>query len=133
MGNIDVAGIAPHWEALRSWLQVDSAAAYDRAIVQLNLLLDEVGSDEQHPLFGLLETLGTVVRAYEMREEPIPDVSGGEVLQFLMDEHGLTPADLPEIGPPSTVAAVLSGAQALTAPQIRALSDRFHISAATLV
>jgi HTH-type transcriptional regulator/antitoxin HigA len=133
MRNIDVASIAPHWEALRSWLHIDSDAAYDLATLRLNQLLDEVGNDERHPLFGLLETLGTVVHAYEVRHEPMPEASGSEVLQFLMDEHRLDPSDLPEIGPPVAVSAVLSGVQALTVPQIRALSERFHVSPGAFV
>lgn len=49
MAIFDVASIAPHWAALRSWLEVDSEAAYDRATARLQQLLDEVGSDERHP------------------------------------------------------------------------------------
>jgi HTH-type transcriptional regulator/antitoxin HigA len=133
MGNIDVASIAPHWEVLRSWLQIDSDAAYNLAMLRLNQLFDEVGNIERHPLYGLLETLGTVVHAYEVRYEPIPEASGREVLQFLMEEHRLAPPDLPELGPPAAVAAVLSGAQTLTVPQIRALGERFHVSPAVFV
>ena len=133
MGNIDVESIAPHWEALRSWLQIDSDAGYNIAMIRLNQLLDEVGNNEQHPLYGLLETLGTVIHNYEVRHEPMPEASGSEVLQFLMEEHHLSPSDLPELGPPAAVSAVLSGAQTLNVRQIRALRERFHVSAAVFV
>ena len=133
MGNIDVASIAPHWAALRSWLEVDSEAAYDRATARLQQLLDEVGSDERHPLFGLLETLGTVMHAYELQREPVPAAAGTEVLQFLIDEHGLSASDLPEIGSAADVSAVLSGVRPLTVSQIHALSERFHVAPAVFV
>ena len=38
---------------------------YEKSIDRLNELIDEVGVDEQHPLYDLLDTLGTVIHAYE--------------------------------------------------------------------
>ena len=64
----------------------------------LNRLLDEVGEDESHPFFNFLEVLGTLIESYEEDHVKIPDVPAGEVLKFLMEEHGLTQADLSEIG-----------------------------------
>ncbi len=38
---------------------------YERAIVLLDELIDEVGEDERHPLASLMDTLGTLIEAYE--------------------------------------------------------------------
>jgi HTH-type transcriptional regulator/antitoxin HigA len=36
---------------------------YDRALQQLNNLLDEIGDDTSHPLYDLLDTFGTLIHA----------------------------------------------------------------------
>ena len=63
---------------------------YDEAVGRLNGLIDEVGTDEHHPLYSLLDKLGTVIHAYEDKHYPMPKCRGGDSLQFLMDEHSLT-------------------------------------------
>ena len=46
----------------RFWEQhLDSEHEYALTVERLNRLLDEVGTDEQHPLFTLLDTLGTLI------------------------------------------------------------------------
>lgn len=42
------------------------------AIEHLNFLIDEVGADEGHPLYSLLDTLGTVIHAWEEQRHPYP-------------------------------------------------------------
>ena len=106
---------------------------YELAVDRLNLLVDEVGTDEQHPLYDLLDVLGTVVNAYEEQHYPLPKCSGVEILQFLMEEHGLTPWDLPELGPPDLAADILAGKRDLDVGQIRALAKRFHVSPAVFI
>ena len=106
---------------------------YEKSIDRLNELIDEVGVDEQHPLYDLLDTLGTVIYAYEEKHYPIPECDGIEALQFLMEEHELTWDDLPELGTPDTLSRILDGKQELTLGQIRLLADRFHVSPATFV
>ena len=52
-----------------------------------------------------------------------------EVLQFLMDQHGLLKKDLADIfGTPSIVSEVLSGKRELNKDHIKRLSRRFHVS-----
>jgi HTH-type transcriptional regulator/antitoxin HigA len=82
-----------HWTAISPFLSIHNEPEYDLAVERLNRLLDEVGADEQHPLYTLLDTLGTLIHAYEEQHHPIPECSGVDVLRFLMDEHGLTQSD----------------------------------------
>jgi HTH-type transcriptional regulator/antitoxin HigA len=121
-------GLQEHWDALGPLFSIRNEREYDLAVERLNSLLDEVGDDEQHPLYSLLDTLGTLVHAYEAQHHPMPECRGGDVLRFLMEEHGLTPSDLPEIGSRAVVSAILRGKRDLTVRQIRALSARFQVS-----
>ena len=74
-----------------------------------------------------------LIHAYEESHAPAGDVSGIDVLRLLMDEHQLTPADLPELGTPAQVADLLAGRQALNVSQIQTLAKRFGVSRATFV
>ena len=106
---------------------------YDEAITTLNALIDEVGTNEQHPLYELLDTLGTIIHAYEEKHHPIPECSGVEALKFLMEEHQLEPVDLPNLGPSDVVLEILNGERDLTVPHIRTLAERFQVSPAVFV
>lgn len=125
--------IRGHWETISPLLTIRDEAEYDRAVDRLNLLLDEVGTDENHPLYSLLDVLGTLVHAYEEEHHPTPPTTGIGVLQFLMEEHGLTESDLPELGSPMVVSRLLSGQQELSLSQINVLAERFHVSPAVFV
>ena len=118
---------------LQPLLSIRNEHEYDLAVERLNRLLDEVGTDEQHPLYTLLDTLGTLIHAYEEEHHPIPACSGADVLRFLMEEHGLTQSDLPEVGSQGVVSEILRGKRELNARQIRALATRFHVSPAVFI
>jgi HTH-type transcriptional regulator/antitoxin HigA len=122
-----------HWTAISPLLSLRNEQEYDRAVERLNDLLDEVGTDEQHPLYTLLDTLGTLIHAYEEEHHPIPECSGVDVLRFLMEEHDLTQSDLPEIGSQGVVSEILRGKREFNVRQIRALAKRFHVSPGVFV
>jgi HTH-type transcriptional regulator/antitoxin HigA len=122
--------IQPHWSVIRPYLSIRNEADYDRAIEQMNELIDTVGTDEGHPMYEYLDTLGTLIHAYEEKNYPMPSVRGAEVLRFLMAEHGLRQADLPEIGSQGVLSEILSGKRDLNVRQIRDLAKRFHVSPA---
>ena len=125
--------IQHHWAVIRPMLTIRNEREYAQAVERLNSLLDEVGTDEEHPLYGLMDTLGTVMYTYEQEHHSMPACSGGDILQFLMTEHDLTPSDLPEIGSDQTVSAILQGRQELEVGQIRALAIRFNVSPAVFI
>lgn len=126
-------GIQDHWTALEPLFVIRNEQDYELAVARLNSLLDEVGTDENHPLYGLLDTLGTLIEVYEEDHFPIPDSSGAEVLQFLMEEHGLRQLDLPEVGSQGVVSEILNGKRELNVRQIRALARRFGVSPAVFL
>jgi HTH-type transcriptional regulator/antitoxin HigA len=120
--------IQNHWATLRPLLTIHNEREYDLAVKRLNSLLDEIGANTRHPLYGLLDTLGTLIQAYEEKHHPIPECDGASMLRFFMEEHGLTQSDLPEIGSQGVVSEVLNGKRELNVRQIRDLAKRFHVS-----
>ncbi len=129
----DIQHLERPWSVLEPVLAIRNEQEYQTSIEQLNSLLDLIGTDERHPLYSLLDTLGIVIEAYETEHIQIPDASGVEMLQYLMTEHGLTPADLPEIGSQEDVLAVLNRQRELSLQQIRTVSERFQVSPAVFI
>lgn len=125
--------IQPHWIAIRPFMTIRDEADYDQLVAQMNALLDEVGDEEAHPLYEFLDTLGTVLHAYEEAHFAMPEASGVEVLRYVMEEHGLRQCDLPEVGSQGVVSEILSGRRELNVRQIRGLADRFKVSPAVFI
>lgn len=125
--------IQTHWTAIQPYLTIRDERDYDRAVEQLDQLIDEVGANEDHPLYEFLDTLGVIVHAYEQEHQPIPEASGIEVLKYLMEEQGLRQTDLPEVGSQGVVSEILSGKRALNVRQIQALARRFRVSPAVFI
>lgn len=125
--------IQTHWKNISPLLIIRNERDYDAAVERMNDLLDEIGTDESHPLYSLLDTLGTLIQAYEEEHHSIPEVEGVDVLRFLMDERGLTQSDLPEVGSQGVVSEILNGKRELNLRQIRALAERFNVAASVFV
>ena len=106
---------------------------YERALDILHNLLDLINDDETHPLYDLLDTLGILVHAYEESHYPAPQVTGIDVLRFLMEEHNLTLADLPELGDVEMASALLAGERPLSVEHIHTLSRRFGLAPVTFI
>ncbi|MDM8560839.1 transcriptional regulator [Candidatus Parabeggiatoa sp. HSG14] len=131
MHVISRKALSQFWELYpdsKNALSIYNEEQYDVAISRLNNLIDEVGTNERHPLYGLLDMLGMVIHAYEEKHYPMPECSGIGMLKFFMDEQGLISADLPEIGEQGVVLEILNGNRVLDANQISALSKRFNVS-----
>jgi|CXWL01.1.fsa_nt_gi HTH-type transcriptional regulator/antitoxin HigA len=101
---------------------------YHQAMSILDAIVDEIGEQETHPLADLAETLGLFIEAYEDAHLPFSDSSAPDILRTLMEEHGLTQVDLPEIGSQGVVSEILSGKRDLNVRQITHLATRFHAS-----
>ena len=121
------------WTQVSALLKIRNEREYDLAVARLNSLIDEVGTDERHPLYSLLDTLGAVLHAWEEQHHPMPTLEGVDPLRFLMDEHDLTQSDFPEVGSQGVVSEILNGKRELNIRQIRALSNRFGVSPSVFV
>ena len=122
-----------HWTSIAPLLTIRNERDYNAAVKRMNELLDEIGTNEKHPLYGLLDTLGTLIHAYEEEHFPIPESTGAEILRFLMDENGLTQSDLPEVGSQGVVSEILNSKRELNVRQIRSLAKKFKVSPAAFV
>jgi HTH-type transcriptional regulator/antitoxin HigA len=121
------------WTQVSALLNIQNERDYDLALECLNGLIDEVGTDEGRSLYSLLDTLGTVVHAWEEQHYPMPKLEGADALRFLMEEHDLSQSDLPEVGSQGVVSEILEGKRELNVRQIRALSRRFGVSPSVFV
>ena len=133
---IDVKHLLPVWEQFRAATDITSIrdeAHYARMTEMLQALLDETQGEEKNPAMGLVEIVGDLIEDYEAKHHPLPEVTGVQALKFLMEQHGLKQSDLSEIGSQGVVSEILTGRRELNIRQVRALSERFGVSAATFV
>ena len=132
METLNIREITAHYRALDAKVPlrpIRNPKDYARAVSAMNALLDAGAADEAHPLSGLAATLGELIGDYDARHFPLPEVSGRAMLRFLMHQHGLTQAALPEVGSQGVVSEILSGKRELNLRQVRALARRFGIAA----
>lgn len=130
------AELARHFNAIQKLVPlhpVRSEAEYDSAVSALNALLDSGAADESHPVALLAQTLGELVADYEAEQYPAEPVSGPQVLQHLMEAHGIKQGELPEVGSQGVVSEILHGRRELNLRQIRALAKRFSVPAAVFI
>ncbi len=121
------------WMEIAPILIIRNKQEYDLGVERLNALIDEVGTNEQHPLYTLLDTLGILIQAYEEQHYPIPDCSGVDMLRYFMEEYSLSQSDLPEVGSQGIVSEILNGKRKLNIRQIRALAKRFKVSPSVFI
>ena len=110
-----------------------SEREYDAAVERLGELVDEIGDNAKDPRYRLVETLSALIEAYEREHHAVPDIPGVDMVRFLMEQHGLTQGDLPEIGSQGVVSEILSGRRELNVRQLQALAERFGVSPAAFL
>ena len=121
------------WKQVGPILSIDSNASYRHASRLLDDLTDEIGDNTSHPMAGLMDTLGTLVEAWEEEHQPIPTAAPRQVLAYLMKEHGLKQTDMKELGSQGIVSELLAGKRELNVRQVKALAKRFKVSAAAFI
>jgi HTH-type transcriptional regulator / antitoxin HigA len=130
--NAQVKRLVTHFSALQRDVPlhpIRTQKDYNAAVTSMNMLLDAGAADEKHPLANLVATLGELIGDYDDEHYPSPEVSGVEVLRFLMQQHGLKQTDLPEIGTQGVVSEILHGKREINLRQVKKLKERFGISA----
>jgi len=131
--KIRTNGVSKNPESLQPFLAIRTEREYDAAVARLNALVDEVGDNTRDARYRLIETLSVLIEANDREHHSLPEASGVEVLRFLMEEHGLTQKDLPEIGSQGVVSEVLAGRRHLNVRQIQALAARFEVDAGVFI
>jgi HTH-type transcriptional regulator/antitoxin HigA len=109
-------------------IQSDADHAQAKVLVEKLMASDDPGERAR------MTAQARLIEAYERSRWPRRQASLPELLAYLMDQHGLTRADLvPLLGTPSRVSEVLNGKRALSMTMVRRLRERFDISADLLI
>ena len=81
-----------------------------------------------------MDILVTLIEKYEQIHYPIPEPDPIEAIKFMMEQKGLTDADLGVIlNSRSRVTEIFKRKRTLSIKQIRILTENLHIPASTLI
>ncbi|MFG0247843.1 MAG: type II toxin-antitoxin system HigA family antitoxin [Phycisphaeraceae bacterium JB051] len=83
-----------------------------------------------------MQTLGVLVSAYEAEHYSMGDekLSAGEMLEFLMDQHGMNASDLGRLlGNRALGSKIMRGERELSKANIRTLCEHFNVSSDVFV
>ncbi|MDO5625413.1 MAG: transcriptional regulator [Pseudomonadota bacterium] len=114
----------------QSFAAFSAAARLDDGDGLTQLMDAVVGSGQAGPggayerLFLLLADL---IEARDKREPSLPETTPVQALRFLMEQHGLSQSQLPEVGNQSVVSQVLAEQRQLNVRQIARLCQRFGV------
>jgi len=109
---------------------IDSDAELARARALVERLWD---SDDPADI-ARLNAQASLIAAYEENKWPRRPPSTADMIRHLMDQHGLTRADLvPILGTPSRVSEVLRGKKELSMAMVQRLRARFRVPADLLL
>lgn len=101
---------------------------------QAKALVDRLMTSDNPSDSAKLAAQARLIEDYERRRWPQKAPALPDILTYLLDQHGLTRADLvPLLGTPSRVSEVLNGKRELSIAMIQRLRKRFHISADVLI
>ena len=116
---------------MKATLVVIQSKADHAAAKELVATLLRAGTEADH---ARALAQARLVEAYERVQWPRRRPTVPDLLAYLMDQHGLTRADLvPLLGTASRVSEVLSGKRHLSMTMVKRLRDRFQISADLLI
>jgi HTH-type transcriptional regulator/antitoxin HigA len=102
----------------------EELAEYTRELFAL-IAKEEPTGDE----IDAINLLSALIDRYQNRRFPVPDVSGLEMLRYLMELKGISQSDLiPLLGTQSLVSMIVGGTRKMTVAHIAALSRFFGVS-----
>jgi HTH-type transcriptional regulator/antitoxin HigA len=106
----------------------------DAELARARALVDRLWDSEQPADIARLEAQARLIAAYEESKWPRRSPSTANLLRHLMDQHGLTRADLiPILGTASRVSEVLGGKKGLSMAMVQRLRARFRVPADLLL
>ncbi len=103
-------------------------------LTRARALVDRLmGSDDPADI-SRLRAQARLIAAYEHEKWPPRQPKTAEAIRYLMEQHGLTRADLvPLLGTTSRVSEVLRGQRELSLSMVQRLRARFHVPADLLL
>ena len=115
-------------DATLIWIDSDAELARARA------LIDKLWNSNDPADVARLEAQVRLIAAYEEKKWPRRPPSVADLIRHLMDQHGLTRAELvPLLGTPSRVSEVLRGKKGLSMAMVQRLRARLRVPADLLL
>jgi HTH-type transcriptional regulator/antitoxin HigA len=97
-----------------------------RNLLALGLCLTSYGTPQEPVDIARLQAQARLIAAYEQSKRPRRPPSTAELIRHLMDQHGLTRADMvPILGTASRISEVLRGKKELSMAMLQRLRARF--------
>jgi HTH-type transcriptional regulator/antitoxin HigA len=102
----------------------------DAELARARALVDRLWNSNAPADIARLEAQARLIAAYEERKWPRRPSRVADLIHHLMDQHGLTRADMvPILGTPSRVSEVLRGKKALSMAMVQRVRARFRVPA----
>jgi len=102
----------------------------DAELARARALVDRLMASDNPANIARLQAQARLIAAYEEGKWPRRSPRTADVMKYLMDQHGLTRADLvPILGTASRVSEVLRGKKGLSMAMVQRLRARFRVSA----
>jgi HTH-type transcriptional regulator/antitoxin HigA len=106
----------------------------DAELARARSLVDRLMASDDPGDLARLQAQARLIAAYEETKWPRRPPSTADLIRYLMDQHGLTRADLvPILGTPSRVSEVLRGKKELSMTMVQRLRARFRVPAELLL
>src|SRR5450432_1074867 len=106
----------------------------DTELARARALVEQLRNSNDPSDIARLEAQARLIAAYEERKWPRRPPNIADLIRHLMDQHGLTRADMvPILGTPSRVSEVLQGKKGLSMAMVQRLRARFRVPADLLL
>jgi HTH-type transcriptional regulator / antitoxin HigA len=106
----------------------------DAELARARALVDRLWESDDAADIARLQAQARLIAAYEESKWPRRPPSTANLIRHLMDQHGVTRADMvPILGTPSRVSEVLGGKKGLSMAMVQRLRARFRVPADLLI
>jgi HTH-type transcriptional regulator / antitoxin HigA len=109
----------------------EKALARAYRLIEKLMRKDNLSADEA----DMLEMLSVLVEQFESRENPTPVLSSSELLEHLIEAHGLSQSDVAREAqiPRSTISEIVAGQRGISKTNIAKLAKYFRVSPSSFI